>query len=282
MAVARVLVLAGSDSGGGAGLQADLLTVAALGGHACTVVTALTAQDTQAVRGVWPVPVEFVAAQFQAVRDDIGLDAVKTGMLPSAAHVELAADLLAPLSVPVVVDPVQRASAGQSLTEPAALAAFRERLLPLASLVTPNLAEAEALTGLCVRDPAAMARAARALVAMGARAALVKGGHLEGDPMDMLFDGRQEWRFSAPRLARPHDHGTGCTLASAVATLLAQGWELTKAVERARLLVRRAIAAGLALGKGRGPVRPLADLEARLSAGPLPHGAVKPGGCPGT
>ncbi|MBI4800505.1 MAG: bifunctional hydroxymethylpyrimidine kinase/phosphomethylpyrimidine kinase, partial [Desulfarculus sp.] len=219
MAVARVMVLAGSDSGGGAGLQADLLTVAALGGHACTVVTALTAQDTQAVRGVWPVPVEFVAAQFQAVRDDIGLDAVKTGMLPSAAHVELAAVLLAPLKVPLVVDPVLRASAGQSLMEPAALEALRTRLLPLASLVTPNLAEAEALTGLAVRDPEAMARAARALVEMGAKAALVKGGHLEGQPVDLLFDGWQEWRFSAPRLACPHDHGTGCTMASAVATL---------------------------------------------------------------
>jgi hydroxymethylpyrimidine kinase/phosphomethylpyrimidine kinase len=262
------MVIAGSDSGGGAGLQADLLAVAALGGHASTVVTALTAQNTLGVAGVWPVPPEFVAAQFRAVAQDIGLDAVKTGMLPTAAHVrvvaELVAESVATRRVPVVVDPVLAASAGGDLAEPAGLEALKTRLLPLASLVTPNLAEAQALTGLAVREPRDMARAARALVEMGAGAALVKGGHLQGEPLDLLYDGRQEYSFSAPRLANPHDHGTGCTLASALATLLALGWELKQAVERARLLVRRAIAAGQALGRGRGPVRALADLEARL------------------
>ena len=268
MASARVMVIAGSDSGGGAGVQADLLAVAALGGRASTVVTALTAQNSLGVTGVWPVPLEFVAAQFRAVAGDIGLDAVKTGMLPTAAHVDLVAELLAELptrlGAPLVVDPVLAASTGQGLMEPAALAALRARLLPLASLVTPNLAEAQALTGLTVREPADMAAAARALVEMGAGAALVKGGHLAGQPMDVLWDGRRERRFGASRLDNPHSHGTGCTLASALATLLAQGWELEAAVERARLLVRRAIIAGQPLGAGRGPVRALADLEHQL------------------
>ncbi|CAO0822966.1 Hydroxymethylpyrimidine/phosphomethylpyrimidine kinase [Desulfarculales bacterium] len=264
MFLARVMVIAGSDSGGGAGLQADLMAVAVLGGRASTVVTVLTAQNSLGVQGFWPVPPKFVAAQFRAVANDIGLDAVKTGILPTAAHVVLVAELLAPLGAPLVVDPVLAASTGQGLMEPAALEVLKTRLLPLASLVTPNLAEAQALTGLNVQGPKVMARAARVLVEMGARAALVKGGHLAGEPVDVLFDGRREHYFSAPRLPNAHTHGTGCTLASALATLLASGWELKAAVERARLLVRRAIAAGLPLGAGRGPVRILADLEHRL------------------
>jgi hydroxymethylpyrimidine kinase/phosphomethylpyrimidine kinase len=195
------------------------------------------------------------------------MDAVKTGMLPTAAHVEVVAELLAPLTVPVVVDPVLAASTGRGLMEPAGLEALKRRLLPLASLVTPNLAEARALTGLEVIERQDMSAAARALVEMGARAALVKGGHMQGQPVDVLYDGQRERHFSAPRLANPHDHGTGCVLASALATLLAQGWQLEQAVERARLLVRRAIAAGRPLGRGRGPVRPLADLEAELGLG---------------
>lgn len=276
MSLARVMVIAGSDSGGGAGLQADILAVSALGGRASTVVTALTAQNSLEVAGVWPVPPEFVAAQFRAVANDIGLDAIKIGMLPTAAHVAVVADLVAEhlagtpaeRRAPLVVDPVLSATTGTGLMEPAALEALKTRLLPLASLVTPNLAEAQALTGLEVRGPGDMARAARALVEMGARAALVKGGHLEGEPLDLLFDGRREERFSAPRLASRHTHGTGCTLASALATLLALGWELKAAVERARLLVRRAIAAGQPLGGGRGPVRALADLEFVLKQRP--------------
>lgn len=268
MALARVLVMAGSDSGGGAGIQADLLSVAALGGHACTVITAITAQDSLGVKGVWPVEEAAVRAQFLAVSQDIGQDAVKTGMIPNARLVELAAELLAPLQVPKVVDPVLMSSSGHHLLEPQALAAFKRLLVPLAGLITPNLAEAQALTGLAVSTPEQMARAAQALVEMGAQAALVKGGHLAGQPQDVLWDGRELSFFSAPRLAGRHCHGTGCTLASAIATLLAQGQGLKAAVEGGRALVRRAIAAGQPLGQGRGPVRPLAGL------GPWAAGAI--------
>jgi len=268
MTPARVLIIAGSDSGGGAGIQADLKAAAALGAHAMTVITALTAQNTREVRGVHPVPLDFVEQQFAAVAEDIGLDAVKTGMLHSAELVELVAGLLALVKVPVVVDPVMMAKGGGRLLDPEAVEAVKTQLLPRASLVTPNLDEAEALLGRPVRDQAAMEAAAVELVSLGADAALVKGGHLGGQPEDLLFDGKQSYFFSAPRIDTPHTHGTGCTLASAIASLLAQGWDLVPAVERARLLVRRAIAGGLVLGHGHGPVNALADLGPRLELGP--------------
>jgi hydroxymethylpyrimidine/phosphomethylpyrimidine kinase len=261
------MVVAGSDSGGGAGIQADLKAVAALGGHAMTTITALTAQNTLGVQAVHPVPLDMVKAQFQSVSQDIGVDAIKTGMLHSAALVELVADLVAGLGVPVVVDPVMVAKGGDRLLAEDAVTAVKQKLIPAASLVTPNLDEAEALLGVEVRDEKAMARAAKDLVAMGAKAALVKGGHLEDSPCDVLFDGTGLHVFKAQRIDTPHTHGTGCTLASACATLLARGWELPAAVERARLLVRRAIMGGLALGQGRGPVHALADLAPRLALG---------------
>lgn len=267
MPVPRVLVIAGSDSGGGAGIQADLKAVAALGGHAMTVVTALTAQNTLGVLGVHPVPLDFVERQFAAVAEDIGADAVKTGMLHSAELVELVARLVGRLDAPLVVDPVMVAKGGDRLLASEAVAAVRERLLPRARLVTPNLDEAAELLGRPVRAPAAMAEAARELVGLGAAAALVKGGHLDGEPGDVLYDGRRIHEFHAPRIDTPHTHGTGCTLASAIAALLAQGWELVDAVRRARLLVRRGIAAGLPLGHGHGPVNAMADLAPRLALG---------------
>jgi hydroxymethylpyrimidine kinase/phosphomethylpyrimidine kinase len=267
MPLSRVLIIAGSDSGGGAGIQADLKAVAALGGHAMTVVTALTAQNTLGVSGVHAVPLEFVEQQFAAVSQDMGAQAVKTGMLHSAGLVELVAGLLRGLDVPVVVDPVMVAKGGDRLLAAEAVAALKELLLPRASLITPNLDEAAELLGWPVSDRAAMEAAARELVELGAGAALVKGGHLAGQPGDVLFDGREMYFFSAPRIDTPHTHGTGCTLASATAALLAQGWELAPAVERARLLVRRAIAGGLALGKGHGPVNAMADLAPRLALG---------------
>jgi hydroxymethylpyrimidine kinase/phosphomethylpyrimidine kinase len=267
MAMARVLVIAGSDSGGGAGIQADLKAMVVLGAHAMTVVTALTAQNTQGVDGVHPVPLDFVRAQFTAVAGDIGFDAIKSGMLHSAELVELVVELLAGVTAPLVVDPVMVAKGGDRLLSEDAIAALRGRLLPLSRLVTPNLDEAEALLGQPVRDQAAMAEAARDLVALGARAALVKGGHLAEAPADVLHDGHKVHVFSAPRIDMPHTHGTGCTLASACAALLAQGWELVPAVERARLLVRRAIVGGLSLGHGHGPVHALADLAPRLELG---------------
>ena len=267
MAIARVLIIAGSDSGGGAGIQADLKAVAALGGHGMCAITALTAQNTLGVQGVHPVPLDFVRAQFASVAGDIGLDAVKTGMLHSAELVELVAELLAGVDRPVVVDPVMVAKGGDRLLAEDAVKALRARLLPRAFLITPNLDEANALTGLDIDNPAKMAQAARALVKMGAKAALVKGGHLADDPCDVLFDGNEVHQFKAPRIDTPHTHGTGCTLASACATLLAQGLDLAAAVARARLLVRRAIMGGLALGKGHGPVHAMADLTPRLALG---------------
>ncbi|BEQ14392.1 bifunctional hydroxymethylpyrimidine kinase/phosphomethylpyrimidine kinase [Desulfoferula mesophila] len=268
MTPARVLIIAGSDSGGGAGIQADLKAAAALGAHAMTVITALTAQNTKEVRAVHPTPLDFVEQQFAAVAEDIGMDAVKTGMLHSAELVELVAKLLGLTKVPVVVDPVMVSKGGGVLLDPQAVEALKLLLLPRATLVTPNLDEAEALLGREVRSRAAMEDAAAALVALGAGAALVKGGHLQGEPGDLLYDGRESLFFSAPRIETPHTHGTGCTLATAIASLLAQGWELAPAVERARLLVRRAIAGGLVLGHGHGPVNALADLGPRLELGP--------------
>ena len=267
MSLAKVMIVAGSDSGGGAGIQADLKAVAALGGHGMTAITALTAQNTTGVSGVHPVPLEFVEQQFRAVADDIGFDAVKTGMLHSAELTVLVARLLEGCKAPVVVDPVMVAKGGSRLLAADAVKALKEHLLPKASLVTPNLDEAEELLGHPVRDPGAMGQAAKQLVALGAKAALVKGGHLDATPCDVLYDGTGLHLFSASRLDTPHTHGTGCTLASACATLLGQGMELPKAVERARILVRRAIMAGLAIGQGRGPVHAMADLAPRLELG---------------
>ncbi|MFH1060880.1 MAG: bifunctional hydroxymethylpyrimidine kinase/phosphomethylpyrimidine kinase [Pseudomonadota bacterium] len=268
MSLPRVLIMAGSDSGGGAGIQADLKAVAALGGHATTVVTALTAQNTVGVHGVMPVPPEFVTSQFRAVVEDIGLDALKIGMLHSAELVGLVAELIRDVTQPVVVDPVMAAKGGDRLLLEEAVEVMKTRLIPRATLLTPNLDEAEVLLGRRVRDPEAMAAAARDLAGLGADAVLVKGGHLEGMVVDVLFDGGQIHEFSGPRLDTPHTHGTGCTLASATATLLAKGWGVVAAVERARILVRRAIAGGLTLGRGHGPVHALADLEPKLKLGP--------------
>jgi hydroxymethylpyrimidine kinase/phosphomethylpyrimidine kinase len=268
MTIPRVLIIAGSDSGGGAGIQADLKTVAALGAHGMTAVTALTAQNTQGVHGVHPVPLDFVRAQFESVADDIGFDAVKTGMLHSAELVALVTELMTGVQAPLVVDPVMVAKGGSRLLAGDAVRSMRELLIPLAALVTPNLEEAAELLGQPVTNPAEMKQAAQDLVKLGAGAALIKGGHLATDPCDVLFDGENFWEFAAPRIDTPHTHGTGCTLASACAALLAAGWELAPAIERARLLVRRAIAGGLAIGQGHGPVHAMADLEPRLMLGP--------------
>ncbi len=268
MAIPKVLFLSGSDSGGGAGIQADIKAAAALGAHGMTAITALTAQNTTGVQGIHDVPLDFVRAQFNSVADDIGFDAAKTGMLHSAELVDLVAELLSGAGAPVVVDPVMVAKGGDRLLADDAVEALRNNLLPLATLVTPNLDEAAELLGRPITSPEQMKQAARELVEMGAGAALVKGGHLPDDPCDVLFDGENFHEFDAPRINTPHTHATGCTLASACAALLAAGWELVPAVERARLLVRRAIAGGLAIGHGHGPVHAMADLEPRLMLGP--------------
>jgi hydroxymethylpyrimidine/phosphomethylpyrimidine kinase len=252
----RVLIAAGSDSGGGAGIQADVKTVTALGGYAATAITALTAQNTRGVFGILPVPPDFVALQMRLMLDDIGADAVKTGMLNDADVIEAIADVLSGHpGLPVVVDPVMVAKGGDRLLQPSAAHALEARLLPLARIVTPNTPEAEVLTGLEIRDLDGMHRAAAKLMGFGPQAVLLKGGHLEGETVtDLLVTADGEETFSSTRIDTVHTHGTGCTLASAVATGIAQGLDLRSAVDRARSYVERAIRTAPGYGTGHGPL----------------------------
>lgn len=246
----RILVIGGSDSGGGAGIQADVKTLHTLGVHASTAVTAVTAQSTVAVEGVWEVPVEGLRAQLQAVLSDIGANVVKTGMLTGPEQVAVVVDEVGDL--PLVVDPVGVASTGQQLGDPVALRA----LLPQALVVTPNLAEVAALTGVEVRSRRDLAAGAEAVLALGPRWVLVTGGHLEGDPVDLLTDGTTTHTLSGPRVETRHTHGTGCTLASALAGYLALGDPVPTAAARAKDVVTNALRRSYPLGRGAGPVRP--------------------------
>jgi len=253
----RVLIVAGSDSGGGAGIQADIKSVTAMGAYAATAITALTAQNTLGVEAVFGVPVDFIARQMRVVLDDIGADCIKTGMLHTAEVIATVADTLArhAAGVPLVVDPVMVAKGGASLLDDDAHAALATRLVSRAAIVTPNAPEAAALTGLAVTDEASQAAAGRALVAMGAAAALVKGGHLDGpEVVDLLVTQDGIVRFADVRLVTRHTHGTGCTLASSIAAGLAQGLAVERAVARARAYVRAAIASAPGYGKGHGPL----------------------------
>jgi hydroxymethylpyrimidine/phosphomethylpyrimidine kinase len=251
----RVLIIAGSDSGGGAGIQADIKTVTVLGGYAATAITAITVQNTLGVTAVHPIPIALVEAQARAVLDDIGADVIKTGMLGDAATVTLAARLIADAGVPAVVDPVMAAKGGAALLAEAAVAALRSELLPRAALLTPNAPEAAALTGLVVETVDDLRRAGEALLAGGARAVLMKGGHVAGPRVvDVLLTPDGETVFEADRAETRHTHGTGCTLASACATGLAQGLPLTEAVARAWGYVQEAIAQAPGLGRGHGPL----------------------------
>ncbi|WP_435797675.1 bifunctional hydroxymethylpyrimidine kinase/phosphomethylpyrimidine kinase [Streptomyces klenkii] len=250
----RVLTVAGSDSGGGAGIQADLKTMLALGVHGMSVLTAVTAQNSRGVQGAWELPAEAVRAQYRSVVDDIGVQAVKTGMLASAELVRTVAELLAGTPVPVVVDPVGISKHGDALLAASALDAVRTKLLPVATVATPNLDEVAWLTGLRVTSEEGMRRAADEVLAFGPRWALIKGGHLEGDAVDLLTDGTEEHWLRAPRHDNRHTHGTGCTLASAIAGGLAKGRTVPEAVAEAKEYVTGAIAAGFPLGGGIGPV----------------------------
>lgn len=253
--IARVLIVAGSDSGGGAGMQADLKTIMALGGFGTNAVTALTAQNTLGVQGVFPVPADFVRRQMESVLADIGTDAVKTGMLGDTALIDTVAAVLADMRRPVVVDPVMVAKGGHVLLPPDAVQAMKTRLIPLATLMTPNVPEAEVLLGAPIRDVRDQTEAARALLGLGAGAVLLKGGHLGGETVtDVLASADGVRRFSAPRIGTRHTHGTGCTLASAIAVSLAQGLTLEDAVIRARAYVLAAIEAAPGLGAGHGPL----------------------------
>jgi hydroxymethylpyrimidine/phosphomethylpyrimidine kinase len=250
--------VAGSDSGGGAGIQADLKTVTALGGYAATALTALTAQNTKGVYGLMPVPADFVRQQMQLVLTDIGADVVKTGMLHSAETIDVVVEALQRFArgVPLVVDPVMVAKGGEPLLQPDAVEALARRLLPLASVVTPNAPEASVLTGLPVRTADDLPAAADRLLTLGPGAVLLKGGHLESERVVELLrtaDGDERW-FESPRRETRHTHGTGCTLASAVAVGVAQGLTLQSAVQRAREFVDRAILAAPGFGRGHGPL----------------------------
>jgi len=251
----RVLIIAGSDSGGGAGVQADIKTVTALGGFAATAITAITVQNTLGVHGVHPIPLGVIEAQARAVLDDIGADAIKTGMLGDAATVELAARLIASAGVPAVVDPVMVAKGGQALLQAEAVQAVREHLVPAAALLTPNAPEAEALTGRVTRTTDDLYRAGEALLELGAAAVLMKGGHVPGPVVvDVLMTPYAHTRFETGRIDTRHTHGTGCTLASACAVGLAQGLGLDAAVSRARDYVIEAIRRAPGLGGGAGPL----------------------------
>ena len=251
----RVLIIAGSDSGGGAGVQADIKTVTALGGYAASAITAVTVQNTLGVTGVHPIPLEVIEAQVRAVLDDIGADVIKTGMLGDAATVDLVARLLEEFAIPAVIDPVMVAKGGASLLAVEAVAMVRDKLVPRAALLTPNAPEAEALTGLAVATTDDLRRAGEALLAMGAKAVLMKGGHVAGERViDLLMTADGETVFEGERIAGRHTHGTGCTLASACATGIAQGLPLTAAVARAWDYVHEAILRAPGFGAGHGPL----------------------------
>jgi hydroxymethylpyrimidine/phosphomethylpyrimidine kinase len=251
----RVLIIAGSDSGGGAGVQADIKTVTMLGGYAATAITALTVQNTLGVSAVHPAPLAVVAAQARAVLADIGADIIKTGMLGDTEIVRLVAQLLDDAQVPAVIDPVMIAKGGASLLEPKGVALVRELLVPRAALLTPNAPEAQALTGQAVETTDHLRRAGEALLAMGAGAVLMKGGHVPGERVtDILMTPYGETVFEGERIESRHTHGTGCTLASACATGLAQGMSLEAATARAWDYVHQAMLQAPGLGKGHGPL----------------------------
>ena len=253
----RVLIIAGSDSGGGAGIQADIKTVSMLDAYAATAITALTAQNTEGVFGVLPIPPDFIRRQIEVVLDDIGADAIKTGMLHDAAVIETIVAVLQKhaAGIPLVVDPVMVAKGGARLIDPDALDALKRLLIARADILTPNLPEAEILCGTTIGNTAEMRNAGETLLTLGCRAELVKGGHLSGETVsDVLVTAEGARVWESPRLATRQTHGTGCTLASAIAAGLAQGVGVEDAVDRARAYVLRAIASAPGLGRGHGPL----------------------------
>jgi hydroxymethylpyrimidine/phosphomethylpyrimidine kinase len=259
-----VLVIAGSDSGGGAGIQADIKTLSALGVYAATAITAVTVQNTQGVTGIHAIPPDIVAGQITAVMEDIGADCIKIGMLGNEATIHAVADALDACAkdVPVVLDPVMVAKGGAHLLEEAAVDALKTRLLPKATVLTPNIPEAEALTGATIRDLNDMGREGERLRDLGTMAVYMKGGHMEGPRVtDMLVTEEDETVFEAPRIDTRHTHGTGCTLASAIAAGIAQGMDLIDASARAHDFVRAAMESAPGLGKGHGPLNHLITVE---------------------
>ena len=261
------LTIAGSDSGGGAGIQADIKSMEANGVFAASVITAVTAQNTVAVTAAFDLPLDVIEAQLEAVADDFTFGAIKTGMLSSAAIIGLVARKVREHEfAPLVVDPVMISKSGFALLKPDAVEALTTELLPLATLVTPNVHEAERLAEMEIRTLADAEAAARVIRAFGSQAVLVKGGHLDGeaDAVDLLFDGAGVHTFRSERLDTPHTHGTGCTYASAIAAHLARGAALPEAVRAAKSYVTEAIRYGLAIGHGHGPTNHFYALAKRL------------------
>jgi hydroxymethylpyrimidine/phosphomethylpyrimidine kinase len=253
----KVLIIAGSDSGGGAGIQADIKAVTCLNGFAMTAITALTAQNTLGVQGIHAVPEGFIRQQIQVVMDDLGADAIKIGMLATASIIETVAQALSDFApgVPVVLDTVMIAKGGHALLENEAVGALKEHLLPRATIITPNLPEASVLLGRELRTAADMESAIPDLRSLTDSAVLLKGGHLEGDELlDLLITNEGEERFTGQRFSSRHTHGTGCTLASAIACGLAQGLSLSHATRRARGYVLKAIQTAPGFGYGHGPL----------------------------
>lgn len=253
----RVLIVAGSDSGGGAGIQADIKTVTALGGYAATAITALTAQDTRDVHAVLGVEPGFIRQQMEVVLADIGADAIKLGMLHDASVIEVVCEVLesSARNIPVVADPVMVAKGGARLLSESAVQILRRRLLPLARIVTPNIPEAEVITDMTIDTPAAVRAAAEKILELGSDAVLLKGGHMAGETVtDTLVSAAGHRTLEHPRIDTTSTHGTGCTLASAIATGIAQGRELEAAVERAIDYVEKAIRSAPGFGSGHGPL----------------------------
>ncbi|MEM4553262.1 MAG: bifunctional hydroxymethylpyrimidine kinase/phosphomethylpyrimidine kinase [Ignisphaera sp.] len=258
----KALTIAGSDSGGGAGIQADLKTFAALGVHGMSVITSVTAQNTYEVRAVHDIPLDIIKAQFEAVVEDIGVDAAKTGMLSRYEVVELVSSLIKSYSIPVVVDPVMVAKSGAPLLKENAVEALIKYLIPIATVVTPNRFEAEKLTSIAIKSIDDAKRAARKIVEdLGARAAIVKGGHIEGEEsIDILYVDGVYREFRAKRIETRNTHGTGCSFSAAIAAELAKGKNIVEAVKTAKEFITIAIEHGLPIGKGHGPVNPMAWL----------------------
>lgn len=260
---AKALTIAGSDSGGGAGIQADLKTFHQFGVYGMSAITAITAQNTLGVSGVYPLPTEAVAHQIREVLHDIGADAAKTGMLFDAAIIQAVATELAPYrDMKLVVDPVMVAKGGAKLLLDEAIEALKTDLLPLAEVVTPNLPEAEVLTGMTIRTPEQMREGAKVIHAMGVRCVMMKGGHLEGNEvLDILFDGQSFYEISHERIQTRHTHGTGCTFSAALTAELAKGRPLVQAVETANRFIFEAIRTAPELGGGHGPTNHWAVIE---------------------
>jgi len=251
------LTMAGSDSGGGAGIQADLKTFAVLGVHGTSAITAITAQNTTGVTEILELPTSLIREQIAVVVDDIGVHAAKTGMLSSAAIIATVADAVERYGLGnLVVDPVMVAKGGAKLLRDDAVTAMRDLLMPLAAVVTPNLPEAQVLLGREITTLDERRRAARDLVAMGARSAVVKGGHAEGDVVDVFFDGKQLIELSAERIETPNTHGSGCVFSAAITAGIALGMEPLEAVRRAKTFITQAIASSIEIGHGHGPVNP--------------------------